>query len=188
MRMPTAQHWLHRARLQDRRSVLIRRVCRHDALSLQGFVSALDAQSRYQRFFIPLRELTAAMLERLTQPDQRIGCALIALAGREEVAGVVQYQLIEHNEAEAAVVVGQRWRRVGLASLLLSDLAIVAAANGVQKVRADILRGNDAAVALARNVGCVIDTRVRDAHAVHVVRQIGTRGERPDSGALRSQT
>jgi len=130
MRMPTAQHWLHRARLQDRRSVLIRRVCRHDALSLQGFVSALDAQSRYQRFFIPLRELTAAMLERLTQPDQRIGCALIALAGREEVAGVVQYQLIEHNEAEAAVVVGQRWRRVGLASLLLSDLAIVAAANG----------------------------------------------------------
>jgi GNAT superfamily N-acetyltransferase len=126
------------------------------------------------------------MLSRLTQPDQRLGCALIAMADRSEVAGVAQYELTDRNEAEAAVVVGERWRRVGVASLLLSDLAVLAAANGVEKVRGDSLRGNDAAIALARNLGCVVDKRMHDPHALHVVRAIGATRDEPEWNQVRA--
>jgi GNAT superfamily N-acetyltransferase len=160
--------------LADGRWVLVRRAQRGDEEAIQHFVRALSSQSRYERFFVPLHQLTEPMLERITRADDSDTVVMLALDGRAEVVGMAQYDVIEDAEAEAAVMVGEAWRRVGLAKLLLSDLAVVIAAAGIAHVRADILRENRAAIALARQVGCVIDTRSRDPYAIHVVRHLAS--------------
>ncbi len=167
-----AEHWLHRTRVADGRAVLVRRAQRGDEESIQRFVRALSSQSRYERFFVPLHQLTEPMLERITQADGGDTAVMLALDERAEVVGMAQYEVIEDAEAEVAVMVDEAWRRVGLAKLLLSDLAVVIAAAGITHVRADILRENRAAIALARQVGCVVDTRSRDPYAIHVVRHL----------------
>ena len=169
--------WQRRTVVSDGRAVLLRRARSGDEGRIQNFVEALSWQSRYQRFFIPLRELPAAMMVRLVQPDDRRSAALLAFAGGEggAVIGLAQYDAISdqataQNEAEAAVIVGETWRRVGLARQLLSDLAVIAASAGIVRVRAGILRDNAAALRLARQLGCLVDVHSSDSHAVHVVR------------------
>jgi len=172
--MPAAQTAVHWARVRDGRPILIRRTEPEDEAALQRFVITLDALSRRQRFFSPLRELNSAMLARLVRQDAPVGGAVMALAGPQwtEVAGLAEYDAAGAGEAEAAVLVGERWRRVGLAWALLAALVGVAAAAGIGAVRAHIQRDNGAALSVARKLGCAIDTRVRDVHAVHVVRSI----------------
>lgn len=167
---------MNRVRVRDGRTVLIRRAAPEDEAALQRFVITLDALSRYQRFFNPLRELTGGMLAHLVRHDPRDASALIAFGGPRctEIAGLAQYDVINRGEAEAAVLVGERWRRVGVASALLSALAALAAVAGIERVRADILRGNVAALTLAREFGGAIDTRVQDPLAVQVVKSISS--------------
>jgi GNAT superfamily N-acetyltransferase len=164
--------WLHRTRVADGRAVLIRRATAGDEPAIQRFVESLSTHSRYQRYFIPLRELTQAMLARLVQPDEASGTALLAFAAEqpEPLIGFAQYDAVEPHEAEAAVVVGDGWRRVGLATVLLTDLETIAAAAGIHQLHADILRDNAAALQLARQLGCAVDTRSWAPHTVQVFR------------------
>ena len=83
-----------------------------------------------------------------------VAFSLVALAGYDAVGAAVvalaQYAVDSGSAAvEVGVVVGEGWRRVGLATVMLSDLAEAAAANGVQWVHAEILRDNTAALRLA---------------------------------------
>ena len=164
--------WAHRTRVADGRGVVMRRALQGDEQFIQRFVRSLSAHSRYQRFFHPLRELTPSMLDRLVQPDDNQGAALLAFAGPAdvEVVGLAQYEAVEPGQAEVAVMVGESWRRVGLAARLLRHLEIVAATAGIVEARADILRENAGALALAKQVGCVVDTSSRELYTHHVVK------------------
>lgn len=170
----TADDRAHRSSLAGGRAVLIRRVAVGDEGNIQRFVAALSAQSRYQRFFIPLRELTHTMLERVVQFDDMRGAALLAFSGERpaEPIALAQYDIVGPGEAEAAVIVGEGWRRIGLATALLRHLQVLAAAAGIRRVRADILRDNAAALTLARQLGCVVEPRSGEPYAVQVVRQL----------------
>jgi acetyltransferase len=185
--------WQHRTVVADGRAVLLRRAASGDEDRIQHFVRALSWQSRYQRFFIPLREVPAAMLQRLVQPDDKRGATLLALSGGEggAVIGLAQYNATiddeaAETEAEAAVIVAEDWRRVGLARQLLTDLAVIAEAADIVRVRAGILRDNAAALRLAREVGCVVEPHSRDRHAVQVIRSL-ERGPWSSSGSARTQ-
>jgi GNAT superfamily N-acetyltransferase len=162
-------------RLADGRAVLIRRAEHGDEQFMQRFMQSLSAHSRYQRFLHPLRELTQSMLDGLVQPDDRYGTALLAFAGtaHAEVVGLAQYDVVEPGHAEVAVMVSEGWRRVGLARRLLSDLEIIAAAAGIGEARGDILRDNPAALTLAQQVGCAVDTSTRELYTLHVTKRIG---------------
>ena len=71
-----------------------------------------------------------------------------------DVVGLVQYGAASGGKsAEVAVVVADAWRRSGLATRLLSDLAQVAASAGLTHIEADILRDNFAAIKLASKLG-----------------------------------
>jgi len=166
--------WAHRTRVADGRGVVMRRALQGDEQFIQRFVRSLSAHSRYQRFFHPLRELTPSMLDRLVQPDDNQGAALLAFAGaaHTEVVGFAQYDVVEPAQAEVAVVVGDSWRRVGLATRLLRHLEILAAAAGIVEARADILRENPAALALAQQMGCVVDTSSRELYTLHFVKRV----------------
>src|SRR5689334_31723 len=118
--------WVHRLHLADGRGVLIRRAAHDDGPQIQRFMQSLSTQSRYERFLHPLRELTHEMLNDIVQSDEAHGSALLAFPepAHGEVVGMAQFDVIERGHAEVAVVVGEGWRRVGLATQLLTDLEV----------------------------------------------------------------
>jgi acetyltransferase len=161
------------ARLSDGREVVIRAARGGDEPLIQAFVGRLSLTSRYQRFFLALHELSATVLEHLVHGDARGEAALLALTGQGDVVGLVQYVGPETLEnAEAAVVVADTWRRVGLGAQLLMHLERVATAAGVQHVEADILRDNVAAIELASKLGARVGRSPNGAGLVRVVRPL----------------
>ena len=172
----------YRARLGDAREVLIRAARSGDEQSIQAFVGGLSLVSRYQRFFLSLRELPSAMLDHLLRPDPGGEAALLALNTHgdrcTEVVGLVQYGAASAgNSAEVAVVVADAWRRSGLATRLLSDLTQVAACTGVTHIEADILRDNFAAIQLASKLGANPGTSPNGHTLVRVSRALAVPAE-----------
>lgn len=164
-------------RLRDGRSVLIRSARRSDAELVQAFVRGLSAASRYARFFLPYRELPPSLLERIVEADRQRGGSLLALATYDDasvaVVGLAQYGVDSGSDAaEVAVVVGERWRRAGLATLMLLGLAERATANGLEWVYAEILRDNTAALRLAATFGAYIGCGLVGANVVRVSRAL----------------
>jgi acetyltransferase len=161
------------ARLNDGRAVVIRAARAGDELVIQAFIARLSLTSRYQRFFMPLRELSAPVLEHLVHGDAHSEVALLALIEGREVVGLVQYvgpQTLEN--AEVAVVVADAWRRIGLGAQLLRHLERVAMAAGVERVEADILRDNIAAIELASKLGARVRKSPNGGGLVRIVRPV----------------
>src|SRR5690242_11511187 len=67
--------------LRDGSAVIVRAVRVDDAERLQAAIRSLSTESRYSRFFSPLRELPAPLLERATHPDADRELQLVAVAG-----------------------------------------------------------------------------------------------------------
>ena len=167
----------HAVRLRDGRAVLIRPARRSDAEQVQAFIGRLSTASRYQRFFLPYRELPPSLLERIVDDNRQRGVSLVALAGYDQTSAAVvalaQYAVDNGSEAaEVGVVVGERWRRAGLATVMLSDLAESAAANGVAWAHAEILRDNTPALRLAARFGAYIGRGLAGASAVRASRAL----------------
>ena len=78
-----------------RSEVLIRAACSDDEPLIQAFVGGLSLMSRYQRFFLSLRELPRAMMDHLLRADPGAEAALLALNvhgdASTDVVGLVQY-------------------------------------------------------------------------------------------------
>jgi GNAT superfamily N-acetyltransferase len=179
--------WVHRTQVADGRAVLIRRASQGDEQFIQRFMQSLSALSRYQRFFYPLRDLTQSMMKSMVQPDETRGTALLAFGGGRhvEMVGMAQYDVVEPGQAEVAVIVDEGWRRVGLATQLLSDLEIIAAGANIVEARADILRENPAALTLAQQVGCLVDTSPREPYTLHVIKRVTLPLKHPFQQSLR---
>jgi GNAT superfamily N-acetyltransferase len=160
-------------RLGDGREVVIRAARDGDEALIQAFIARLSLTSRYQRFFMPLHGLSAAVLDRLVHSDARCEAALLALSEDREVLGLVQYVGPQTREsAEVAVVVADAWRRIGLGAHLLRHLERVATAAGVERVEADILRDNVAAIDLASKLGARIGKSPNGGAVVRVIRPL----------------
>ena len=168
-----------RADLRDGRAVTIRTTRPDDGAAVQFFIRNLSDESRYRRFLLGLRELPAAMLQRIVQADQRSEVALIAVTlspvdaavptSGLRVVGLAQYVYAgQHGSAEIAVAVHENWRRAGLATRLMSRLVERARELGIEWGEAEILRGNAPALQLARNFGGRIESDYRSAFLVKV--------------------
>jgi GNAT superfamily N-acetyltransferase len=136
--------------LRDGRVAVIRRADADDGDAIQGFIRSLSPYTRYQRFMVGLRELPPSMLDRILHADPRREAAVVAQASGG-IVGLAQFAGVEDDEfGEVALVVGEDWRRARLATHLLHRVAEEALHLGFRGVYADILRGNGAAIALAR--------------------------------------
>ena len=163
----------------DGRAVTVRAVLPEDMALASEFVArALSQQSRYQRFQTGLRELAPGMAAYLTQIDYRGHVALAAVAlqdGREHQVGEARYVCdggrTEH--AEFALAVADAWQGCGLGGRLLRQLVRLARRHGVQRLYGDVLRTNQAMVALARSNGFVPE-RQGDARLVRMARTLET--------------
>jgi GNAT superfamily N-acetyltransferase len=127
---------------------LIRPVCAGDLGALQAFFTGLSVQTRYLRFFAPVRP-TPALLALLSGG----GNAYAVVATRH--GGTIIGHAIAADRAgpsgpmtEIGVVVADAWQGQGVGSALLRALIAAARARGVTTVAMDVMADNWKALAM----------------------------------------
>lgn len=142
----------------------VRRLDPGDRRSVVDVFRGLSERSRTLRFHGPKPRLADSELEALVA----VGCC-----GREAVAAVE----IEAGRtigtarfvrdglapvAEVAFEVVDEWQGQGIGRALVDELAVLARQEGIERFRAYVAPGNEAAFALLRRVGPVLSSRYED--------------------------
>ena len=136
-----------------------RRLARH--------AKTLSPEARYLRFMGTVRELTPAMLARLTQIDYDREMALIAVveeATGEREIGVCRYAIKPDGEScEFAIAIADDLRRRGLGRRLMVQLVDVARGRGLKTMIGHVLATNQPMLAFAQALGFEIADSRGDA-------------------------
>ena len=148
-------------RLQDGTPVTIRPIRPEDEPLMVQFHTTLSERSVYLRYFCSLSLSTRVEHERLVRicfGSYDRGFALVAdrkdpETGQHEILGVGRFSTINRTEAEAAVLVSDRWQGRGLGTELLAGVARVARQEKYQRLCAEILRDNLPTQAIFKKVG-----------------------------------
>lgn len=158
---PYPLQYVREWRLKDGTTVTIRPIRPEDEPLMVQFHSTLSERSVYLRYFCSLSLSTRVEHERLVRicfGSYDRGFALVAdrknpETGQHEVLGVGRFSAINRTEAEAAVLVSDRWQGRGLGTELLATVARVAREEKFQKLSGEILRDNLATQAIFKKVG-----------------------------------
>ena len=147
-----------RAVLRDGTQVIIRPIRTEDAPRLQSLFGRLSRESVYYRFLELRKELTSQEARRLADLDYEDQMALVASCEEceEELIGVARYAVIPESqprEAEAAIVVEDRYQNRGLGALLLKRLTVHAVAHGIDAFVATIRNDNRRVLRLVQRSG-----------------------------------
>src|SRR3954465_1873194 len=99
----------------------IRPLCRGDDLSIRQLYGSLSSETRYRRFFSPMPLLPDPVIRLLSGVDY---CRRLSLRGELDTPDGVQvvalgsFAAIDHNTAEVALVVADKWQRQGIGTAL----------------------------------------------------------------------
>jgi RimJ/RimL family protein N-acetyltransferase len=112
----------------------------------------------------------------MTHADQRHRLTVIAetvVAGAVVMIGEACYAVTSDGRScEIAVSVATAWQRRTLGTRLVEILAHRARSVGVLSLTGEILRTNDAMIALARKLGSVITAPIADARLVRMTKDL----------------
>jgi acetyltransferase len=158
---PYPLQYVREWRMKDGTAVTIRPIRPEDEPLMVQFHATLSERSVYLRYFCSLSLSTRVEHERLVRicfGSYDRGFALVAdrknpETGQHEVLGVGRFSAINRAEAEAAVLVSDRWQGRGLGTELLATVARVAREEKFQKLSGEILRDNLATQAIFKKVG-----------------------------------
>jgi RimJ/RimL family protein N-acetyltransferase len=147
-----------RHRLADGTEIVLRLLRpEHREQLIAGF-DRLSPESRYRRFFTAMPELPEQVVRRLLDTDGWNHLAIVAhtLAGQPDGAegvGIARFVRLKDDPevAEVAVTVVDHLQRRGLGTLLVRAISAAARERGVRRVRAEVLRDNEAVRALLRD-------------------------------------
>lgn len=160
--------------LADGRRVTVRPVAAPDRDDIQAFVRGLAPESRRRRYFTPIRELSAPMLESTVHPDPEREGVYVAIAecdARPRVIALAQFATAEAtDDCEVALVVADDAQGQGLGARMLARLLDAAHARGFRRVVGDVLRDNRAMISLARRAGFEAWINTEDPDLVRIVR------------------
>jgi GNAT superfamily N-acetyltransferase len=123
--------------LADGSTVLLRPIHPGDKEALAEGFQRLSEQTRYQRFLAPMARLTPRQVKYLTEIDQVNHFAWVAgrrdASGTDHGLGVARYVRVPGGAAAAefAVVVADDAQGLGLGTLLVESLMVVAADRGL---------------------------------------------------------
>jgi acyl-CoA synthetase (NDP forming)/GNAT superfamily N-acetyltransferase len=110
-------------------------------------------QTRYYRFFGPMRRLSDKDLHRFTHVDHDARVAFVVLLG-DQLIGVGRYdRLPGTDEAEVAFLIEDAHQRRGLGSVLLEHLAAAARERGITRFVAEVLSQNGGMVRVFLDAG-----------------------------------
>ena len=154
--------------LRDGSTVHIRVMSRADEVGLCSLLNSLSEESRWLRFYCVQNSAgLAAEAHREANLDHAFG--LIACSGDEErVVGHAFYAALDEQRAEVAFTIANDFQRRGLGTILLCQLADVAAANGIKVFEADVIAANHAMLHVFRESGFPIEVNASTGQ-LHVV-------------------
>ena len=154
--------------LRDGSTVRIRVMRASDEAGLCALLTSLSEESRWLRFYCLQNSAgLAAEAHREANLDQAFG--LVACSGDEErVVGHAFYVAIDEQRAEVAFTIANEFQGRGLGTILLGQLAQVAAANRIKVFEADVVAANHAMLHVFRASGFPIEVSA-NAGQLHVV-------------------
>jgi RimJ/RimL family protein N-acetyltransferase len=121
-----------------------------DGELLRRLFYRLSPETIYRRFLSPLARPEQARPERLLDIDHR-DCEAVAVVVEGEIVGVARYfRLPDPGAAEIAVVVADAWQGQGMATRMLSALAELARAAGIEVFTVTMQADNRPALRLLR--------------------------------------
>ncbi len=141
-----------RADNPDRATAAIRPVDPAEQAVLSDFFAALSVESRYRRFFAPVRP-THGLLDLLSGRPANVD-AIVAIADGVIVGHAMAADLPARICPDASritdvgVVVADAWQRRGVGALLMRALISRAQARGVTALAMDVLPGNRRVLAM----------------------------------------
>jgi len=144
-------------------SLRMRPVRPEDAPAIVRYFEQLTPEDVRLRFFTPMRELSPALLARLTQIDYDREMAFVLLDATSGILGVARLAADPDNlKAEFAVSVRSDLKGRGLGRFLMQALVGYARSRGIREIFGDVLQGNTLMLALARDLGCIAAPPNRD--------------------------
>jgi GNAT superfamily N-acetyltransferase len=142
-----------RADNSDRATAAIRPVDPAQQAALSDFFAALSVETRYRRFFAPVRP-SHGLLDLLSGRPANVD-AIVAVADGVIVGHAMAADRPEdHREpcgsraTDIGVVVADGWQRRGVGAALMRALVIRAQARGVTSLAMDVLPGNRQVLAM----------------------------------------
>ena len=146
--------------LGDGMKLHLRPIVAEDEPLLHEAVASMSERTVYFRFFSPIKRMSDAMAHRLAVVDYHDRFALVAAThrptGKERIVGVARYDRAHDTDvAEVAVAVIDEFQRHGLGSVLLSELARVARAQGIVTFQLIVLPENREMLGLLRKLGWI---------------------------------
>jgi acetate---CoA ligase (ADP-forming) len=145
--------------LRDGSTVHIRPIRAADRDGLLALLSSLSLDARVLRFFSPAVNLEATA-EQESTVDYVSDFGLVATSGPEgRIVGHGMYARTGDERAEVAFTIDEGFRGRGLGTILLGELAEVAAANGIGVFEAVVLPDNRGMIGVFREAGLPIELR-----------------------------
>ena len=160
-------------------SLLVRPIRPEDATAhAEAFRRVPPEDVRY-RFFSPLKELSPAMIARLTQIDYDREMAFVAVrqagpGGAERILGVSRLIRApgEAADAEFAVIVGREMKGQGLARHLMERLFDWARAQGIRRIVGHVLADNQPMLGFVRALGFRLHRSAEEEDVVEAVWEV----------------
>jgi acetyltransferase len=152
--------------------VVIRPIRPEDEPVMVKFHETLSEESVYYRYFTQLKLDQRIAHERLTRMcfnDYDREIPLVAehkdpKTGQPEILGVGRLSKLRGlNEAEFALIISDRWQRQGLGTELLKRLVQIGRQEGLERIRATMLKENHAMQHVAKRVGFTLNRNAADA-------------------------
>jgi GNAT superfamily N-acetyltransferase len=110
--------------------------------ALRGMYARLSGRSIHLRFHAPFPEVPEWLLNHLIEVGRYNGGSLVAVVDGGIVGHAIYVRSENRREAEAAIVVEDRWQSNGIGRLLLSRLADAARREGVEVFTGEVLGEN----------------------------------------------
>ncbi len=140
--------------LRDGYGVAIGPLVTGDESAIASWFEGLGAETRYARFFAPLKRLDRRLQSALARVDHVDHEAIAARAWDGTTVGIARYiRLDQSMTAEVAVAVADAWRGRGIATILLDRVATRARAVGIERLAATCLATNEEVIRLFRRIG-----------------------------------
>jgi acyl-CoA synthetase (NDP forming)/GNAT superfamily N-acetyltransferase len=150
---PPPAHWEADIVAADGGTVHLRPIRPDDADGLVGLMERSSEQTRYFRFFGPMKRLSERDLHRFTHVDHVDRVAFVLLLGDQLIAVGRYDRLPGTQDAEVAFLVEDAHQGRGLGSVLLEHLAAAARERGIERFVAEVLAQNNRMVRVFLDAG-----------------------------------
>ncbi|MCA0146848.1 bifunctional GNAT family N-acetyltransferase/acetate--CoA ligase family protein [Blastococcus sp. LR1] len=151
----------------DGGTVHLRPICPDDAEALTGLMDRSSDQTRYYRFFGPMKRLSDKDLHRFTHVDHDKRVAFVVLLGDQLIAVGRYDRYPGTDDAEVAFLVEDAHQGRGLGSVLLEHLAAAGRERGIRRFVAEVLAQNSKMVRVFRDAGYKAERSYEDG-VVHL--------------------